>query len=143
MIILPIQQVRADYKKAELVFHNVLHTHDSYEVQVFLNHPHANDNIPTVSEDIYAGSLFFYGQGDSVEEQRRQISNREMIANGYDLSPGASNISPFTLYIDITDKLHQFIGDSDIVISFAAIDFKGRKIANPDFKFGYITLEVD
>ncbi|MBD2446319.1 hypothetical protein H6G76_03915 [Nostoc sp. FACHB-152] len=143
MIILPIQQVRADYKKADLVFHNVLHTHDSYEVQVFLSHPNANNNIPTVREGIYAGSLFFYGQGYSVEEQRRQISNREIIGNDYDLSPGASNISPFTLYIDITDKLHQFIGDSDIVISFATVDLKGHKLANPDFQFGYITLEVD
>jgi hypothetical protein len=143
VIILPIQQVRADYKKADLVFHNVLHTHDSYEVQVFLSHPNADENTSTVGDDSYAGSLFFYGQGSYLEEQGRQISNREMIAHEYDLSPGASNTSPFTLYLDITNKLRQFIGDSEVVISFVAVDSKGHQIANPDFQFDYITLERD
>lgn len=143
VIILPIQQVKSDYKKADLVFHNALHTHDSYEIQVFLSHPSTDKNKSTTDSSNYASSLFFYGQGYYVEEQGRHISNREPRAREFDLSPGASNTSPSTLYLDITDKLRQFIGDSEIAISFVAIDSKGHQIANPDFQFDYISLEVD
>jgi len=143
VIIFPIQQVRADYKKADLIFHKVLHTHDSYEVKVFLSHLNVDKNISTENDDNYAGSLFFYGQSYYVDEQGNQISPRDPIAQEYDLSPGASNTSPFTLYLDITNKLRQFMGSSEVAISFVAIDAKGHQITNSDFQFDSLSLDID
>jgi hypothetical protein len=140
MIVLPIQRVKSNYKQAELVFHNVLHTHDSYEVRVFLSQTKADLNTLTDRDENYAGSLFFYGQDRHVKGQEGYIADRA--AQEYDRSPGASNTSPFTLYLDITDKLHQFVDCTEVAVSFVAIDRQGHKITSPDFKFDSISLDV-
>lgn len=141
MIVLPIQQVKSNYQQVELVFHNVLHTHDSYEVRVFLSRSKADLNTLADREENYAGSLFFYGQDRHVEGQEGYIADLDS-GQEFDRSPGASNTSPFTLYLDITDKFREFLDCSEVAVSFVAIDRKGHKITSPDFKFDSISLDV-
>ena len=140
LVRLSLERVGTDYETAELQLHNVLHTQESYEVRVFLNQPDANANTPTEGNDHYAGSLFFYGQGEYIDKKGQKISPREPIAQEFDLSPGASNTSPFTLYLDITDNLRKMIDNSEIVVSLVAVDAKGNQIANPDLQFDSISL---
>lgn len=136
--------VKRDFETAELHFHNVLHTRNSYEVRVFLNHPNADTTTPIEDNKHYAGSLFFYGQGDYIDPSGEILSNRDPRAREFDLSPGASNTSPFPLYLDITESLRQLVTDgSEVTVTFVAIDQQGNPITNPDFTFESLSLVAD
>ncbi|NEP11674.1 MAG: hypothetical protein F6K14_15965 [Symploca sp. SIO2C1] len=140
---LPLEQVKTDYQTAELQFNKVLHTQESYEVRVFLNQPDANAQTPTEGNNHYAGSLFFYGQGQYIDEQGQKFSSRDPRAQEFDLSPRASNTSSFTLYLDITDSLHQFLNDAEISVSLVAVDAEENQITNPDLAFDSISLVTE
>lgn len=139
-----LEGVKKDFETAELQFNNVLHTRDSYEVRVFLNQPNADASTPIENNRHYAGSLFFYGQGDYIDPSRSIFSSRDPRAQELDLSPGHSNTSPFILYLDITMSLQQLIADcSEIELTFVAIDQKGKSITNSDFIFKSLELVID
>lgn len=135
-----LADLRSNYGTAKLEFRNVLHTQESYEVRVFLEQPGADASTPTEGNKHYAGSLFFYGQGQYSGVGVEGLSSRTPLAQEFDLSPGASNTSPFTLNLDITSSLRHFANLPQIGVSFVAVDFKGNQIPKPDLEFESVSL---
>ncbi|MEC4883713.1 MAG: hypothetical protein SAL70_20635 [Scytonema sp. PMC 1070.18] len=135
-----LERLNPNYKVAKLEFHNVQHTRNSYEVRVFLNQPDANADTPTEDNAHYAGSLYFYGQGDEYSLDGQKIPNRGLVAQEFDLSPGASNTSPMKLFVDITDSLRQLNNPSEIIVSLVAVDAQGKPMSNPDLHFSSVSV---
>ncbi len=139
-----LEQLDKRFETAELQFNDVKHSKDSFEIRVFLNQPDADVNTPLEGNDRFAGSLFVYGQGEYVNETGERISAREAHAEEFDLSPGASNTTPFKLYLDITDSLRKMAAKTfEIIVNLVAIDFKGNRITKPEFDFGSISLIIN
>ena len=140
-----LQSIENDFKTAELEFNQVRHTKNSFEVRAFLNQPEADANTPLQGNDRFAGSLFFYGQGEYIDETGESLSAQEVLDRGLDLSPGASNVTPFNLYLDITDSLHKIVTNysSEITVKLVCVDSRGNQITHPDLKLDSISLVID
>lgn len=138
-----LNQIEPNFETAELQFHDVRHTRDSFAVRVFLNQPNANASTPIEDNDRFSGSLYFYGQGEYIDATGNKLSAREPIAREFDLSTGASNTSPFTLYLDITDSLRKVVQThSEVTVSMVSVDMSGNPIEESEFDFRSITLET-
>ncbi len=58
-----IEDLGADFQRADIEFHGVDHSGSSYEGRVYLNNPDADADTETTDENGYAGSYHIFGHG--------------------------------------------------------------------------------
>jgi hypothetical protein len=62
-ISLNIKKLENPFHRADLEFHGVDHSSESYEGRVFINNPDANQNTSKTSTNGYVGSFHIFGHG--------------------------------------------------------------------------------
>lgn len=135
-----LELLEPNFQTAELHFNQVKHTKNSFELRVFLNQPDANANTALEGNNHFAGSLFFYGQGEYLDQNNQPTT----LTQELDLSPGASNTSQFPLYLDITPNLKELAAkNSELTVKLIAVDFQGNEICHPELDFESISLITD
>ena len=132
-----LQHLAVDFQTAELQFNEVKHTKNSFELRVFLNQPDANANTNIEENEHFAGSLYFYGQGEYLDSNGQEAT----LTPELDLSPGASNTSPFPLYLDITTNLRKIAPEnSELTVKLVAVDAHGNEISDQKLDIASISL---
>jgi len=120
-----LKGIEPNFQTAELQFNEVRHTKKSFELRIFLNHPDANANTNIEGNEHFAGSLYFYGQGEYLDPNGEEAT----LTPELDLSPGSSNTSSFPLYLDITTNLKQLVpNSSELTVKLVAVDAHGNEI---------------
>jgi hypothetical protein len=58
-----LDQIKPDFKRADIQFHDIDHSGASFEARVFLNNPKANEKTAKTPARGYAGSFHIFGHG--------------------------------------------------------------------------------
>lgn len=58
-----VNELPAEYSRADIEFIGVDHSGASYEARVYLNNPNADANTPATEANGYAGSYYIFGHG--------------------------------------------------------------------------------
>jgi len=60
---LPVDQLPAQFSRADIEFIGIDHSGASYEARVYINNPNADANTPPTEANGYAGSYYIFGHG--------------------------------------------------------------------------------
>jgi len=66
---LPASEGQPPFTRADLIFHEVDHSGESFEARIFLNAPDADEHTPTTSETGFAGYFYIFGHGGCAGEE--------------------------------------------------------------------------
>lgn len=133
-----LASIEPTFDKAELEFQNVLHSHDSCEIRVFLNQPDATAATPTVGNDRYAGSVFLFGHGDCPGDAGHCAPDRGPI-DQFDIRR-SSHTQPFNAAVDVTEAIQKLSGSTEVSVNLIVVDPKGNQLQNPGTDFEAILL---
>ena len=119
-------------KKAALKFDGVLHPTRPFQLRVFLNAPDASPSTPTKDNPNYAGTYYFYGQGEMPEHFAVVRSDR----------PGYGHRLSFE--VDLTKSLQGLPKDSgDIQLTLLGTDFHGNLVPLNELELEDVSVVVE
>ncbi len=76
---LSLGQLDRDFRRADIVFHNVDHSEASFDARVYLNNPEADEKTGVASETGYAGTFHIFGHGGCYgDEGHCDVTDRRM-----------------------------------------------------------------
>lgn len=106
----PDHSSESQFKRADLVFSNVKHGKESYEVWAYLNNPKASDRTPRDINKGYAGRFIVFGHGGCFGDRGHcDYSTRKY--STYDLRY-RHPLTPVTKIITVTRALN-YVLDQD------------------------------
>jgi hypothetical protein len=107
---LNIKKLENPFYRADLEFHRVDHSADSYEGRVFLNNPNANQDTPKTLKEGYVGSYHIFGHGGCYGDDGHCEIRRDR--RPYDYRP-PHQLTPLYKRLIVTDALRKFGKDTD------------------------------
>ncbi len=129
---IPGRNLEGGLAKTSLKFERVLHPTRPFQLRVFLNAPDADESTVTQDNPNYAGSYYFYGQGEMPEQLAIARADR----------PGFGH--PFSFEVEITQSLQGLLtGDGDVQVKLVALDNHGNPVPLNELKLENLTVETE
>jgi len=133
---------KTDFKRADLIFHDVDHSGPSYQGRVFFNNPEADESTPRTLEKGFAGefTIFAHGRcwGDQghcmVPEQRREFDQR---------SPHP--LTPRPVAVNVTAALRKAARETDkisVTVVPVVKSYLDEEEAKDCFHFNKLSLRI-
>lgn len=66
---LPLVEGQPAFTRADLIFHGLDHSRDSFEGRIFVNNPDADETTAMDPEQGYAGYFFIFGHGECAGDE--------------------------------------------------------------------------
>lgn len=129
---IPKRNLGRGLAKTSLKFVGVLHPTRPFQLRIFLNAPDADESTVTRDNPNYAGSYYFYGQGEMPEQPAVVRSDR----------PGFGH--PFSFEVEITKGLQGLLNDDDdIQVNLVALDNRGNPVPLNELELEDLTVEIE
>ncbi len=108
---LSLGRLDRDFRRADIVFHNVDHSEASFDARVYLNNPEADEKTGVGSETGYAGTFHIFGHGGCYgDEGHCDVTDRRM----YDPRP-AHPLTPGRKVVIATDAVRRAMQEGSTV----------------------------
>ena len=139
---LPLHDNGVPFARADLQFHALDHSVDSYEGRVFLNNPKATVDTPREEGDGYAGSLYVFGHPHCWGDAGHCTVPPGPL-HGYD-DRRPHHLTPQLHVLDVTHALRRLVEGRGrtVTVTVLPVVRKGRRysLAEDRLRFGHLEL---
>jgi hypothetical protein len=114
---------------AELKFHDLDHSKESFEARVFINNPKADHRTSKTEKQGYAGSLYVFGHGTRCWGGPMHCQVKERFGP-YDLR-SSHQLTPTDIYLPITERIKKVCKThSEITVTIVPIMMSFDEVAD-------------
>jgi hypothetical protein len=129
---IPRKSVEQGFNRAILKLTGVLHPLRPFQLMVFLNSPEADVSTETLGNLQYAGTYYFYGQGETP--QQFAVVQEDRLGFGH----------PFPIEIEITEALrHSLVDRSDVEVNLVGIDSHGNSVPLTELEIEDLSVDIE